>query len=199
MNKNIHSTHGASTNSSLRNKLVKGKACTIWFTGLSGAGKTTLAYGVEYLLLKNGYNCFVLDGDNIRRGLCNNLSFSEIDRSENIRRVAEVAKIMNEAGLFVMVALISPLINDRKIAREIVGDGFKEVFVDVDLVECEKRDPKGLYKKARRGEIRDFTGIFSVYEIPAISELIVKNNNINPEDAIGIVWDYLVARVILDN
>lgn len=157
-----------------RQSLLQQKPLTIWLTGLSAAGKSTLAFALERVLIEAGRPCYVLDGDNVRHGLNSNLGFSAEDRSENIRRVAEVAKLMNDAGLIVITAFISPFRADRDNARAIIGDGvFKEVFVDADLAACEERDPKGLYKKARAGDIPDFTGISSPYEPPLRPELVI--------------------------
>lgn len=159
-----------------RQKLLKQKPLTIWLTGLSAAGKSTLAFALERVLIEGGYPCYVLDGDNVRHGLNNNLGFSAEDRSENIRRVAEVAKLMNDAGLIVITAFISPFRADRGKARAIIGEGvFQEIFVDAGLDACEERDPKGLYKKARAGQIPDFTGISSPYEPPLNPELTIRN------------------------
>lgn len=157
-----------------RRALLKQQPLTIWLTGLSAAGKSTLAFALERILIKAGHPCYVLDGDNVRHGLNNNLGFSAEDRSENIRRVAEVAKLMNDAGLIVITAFISPFRVDRDKARAIIGEGgFQEVFVDAGLDACEERDPKGLYKKARAGQIPEFTGISSPYEAPLNPELVI--------------------------
>jgi adenylyl-sulfate kinase len=157
-----------------RELLLKQKPLTIWLTGLSAAGKSTLAFGLERQLIEAGHPCYVLDGDNVRHGLNSNLGFTADDRSENIRRVAEVAKLMNDAGLIVITAFISPFRVDRDRAREIIGDGvFQEVFVDAGIHACEQRDPKGLYKKARAGQISEFTGISSPYEAPLNPDLVI--------------------------
>jgi adenylyl-sulfate kinase len=140
---------------------------TIWFTGLSASGKSTLAYALERRLIDIGRVCYVLDGDNIRHGLSKDLSFTDQHRSENIRRVAEVAKLMNDAGLIVISSFISPSRNDRALAKNIVGDdNFIEIYISTPIDFCEKRDPKGMYKKARLGEIEGFTGVGSIYEAP---------------------------------
>lgn len=141
---------------------------TLWFTGLSGSGKSTLAFDLERLLMEMGIFCVVLDGDNIRHGLCSDLGFDADSRTENIRRVSEVARLMNDAGLTVLAAFISPLSADRALAKKIIGDDrFTEVYVSSPLHICECRDPKGLYKKARRGELANFTGIDAPYEPPS--------------------------------
>lgn len=149
------------------------KAFTVWMSGLSGSGKSTLANALEQRLYAMGKHTMLLDGDNIRMGLNRNLGFSEEDRVENIRRIAEVAKLLNDAGLIVITAFISPYRADRRKARAIIGDCFQEVYVSTSLEECEKRDVKGLYRAARRGEISDFTGITSPYEVPEAAEIVV--------------------------
>lgn len=138
----------------------------VWMTGLSGAGKSTIANEVEKRLFAEGKHTMLLDGDNVRMGLNKNLGFGEADRVENIRRVAEVSKLINDAGIIVLASFISPFHQDRRNAKEIIGDRFIEVYVSTPLEECEKRDKKGLYKKAREGALSDFTGISSPYEIP---------------------------------
>ena len=146
----------------------------IWLTGLSGSGKSTLANALEVALTEQGKHTYLLDGDNVRHGLNKNLGMSDEDRTENIRRVSEVAKLMVDAGLVVITAFISPFRADRDAARVLFEDGeFVEVFADAPLEECEKRDPKGLYKKARAGEIKEFTGIDSPYEAPANAEVVI--------------------------
>jgi adenylylsulfate kinase len=158
-----------------REKIKNQKAITIWMSGLSGSGKSTIANQLESFLNELGYHTYILDGDNTRLGLNKGLGFSEEDRIENIRRVAEVCKLMNDAGLIVICSFISPFEKNRIQAREIIGDEFIEVFIDADLETCEMRDPKGLYKKARAGEIKDFTGISSPFEMPS-NAIVLKNN-----------------------
>lgn len=151
------------------------KSCCIWFTGLSGAGKSTLAYAAEQVLHEAGRHVYVLDGDNVRHGLNHDLGFSDADRVENIRRIAETAKLMVDAGLIVIVSFISPFKKERLMARNCFKQGeFFEVFVDASLEICEQRDTKGLYQKARNGEIEFFTGISSIYEQPEQAELHLK-------------------------
>ncbi|MTH45361.1 adenylyl-sulfate kinase [Intestinirhabdus alba] len=148
------------------------KGAVIWFTGLSGSGKSTVAGALEEALHLRGVSTWLLDGDNVRHGLCSDLGFSDADRQENIRRVGEVVRLMVEAGLVVLTAFISPHRAERRAVRERLGEGrFIEVFVDTPLATCEARDPKGLYKKARAGELRNFTGIDSVYEAPERPEI----------------------------
>jgi len=150
------------------------RGAIIWFTGLSGSGKSTLAHAVEEALHKKGCRTFVLDGDNVRHGLCGDLGFSDVSRMENIRRVGEVAKLFMEAGVIVLTAFISPFREDRARVRNMVGQGdFIEIFCDTPIAVCESRDVKGLYKKARAGQIREFTGISSPYEAPENPEFIV--------------------------
>lgn len=164
----------------------------IWLTGLSGSGKSTLANALEVALTEQGKHTYLLDGDNVRHGLNKNLGMSDEDRTENIRRVSEVAKLMVDAGLVVITAFISPFRADRDAARALFEDGeFVEVFADAPLEECEKRDPKGLYKKARAGEIKEFTGIDSPYEAPANAEVVVNT----AEHDIGECVRQLIAKI----
>jgi len=179
-----------------RESIKSQKALTIWMSGLSGSGKSTIANNLEFTLHSKNYHTYILDGDNTRLGLNKNLGFSEEDRLENIRRVSEVCKLMNDAGIIVICSFISPFKKNRDQAREIIGeDRFIEVFIDTDLSTCEMRDPKGLYKKARLGEIKDFTGISSPFETP--TDCIVLTNN-NPEDLDKNV-KYLLDKIIDNN
>lgn len=175
-----------------RAEMKQQRPCILWFTGLSGSGKSTLANAVERLLFDHGKHTYLLDGDNVRHGLNQGLGFSEQDRVENIRRVGEAAKLFTDAGLIVLTAFISPFANDRAMVRERMPDGqFIEIFVDTPLAVCEQRDPKGLYKKARAGEIKDFTGIDSPYERPLCPELHIVNHDISVPDAAKQVECYL--------
>jgi len=161
----------------MRSAIKQQKPMCIWFTGLSGSGKSTLANALEAELNRQGLHTMLLDGDNVRHGLCKDLGMTEADRSENIRRVAEVAKLMVEAGVIVITAFISPFREGRAQARALFNEGqFVEVFVDASLDVCERRDPKGLYKKAREGLIKDFTGVSSPYEEPLSVEISVKTD-----------------------
>lgn len=162
---------------------------TVWFTGLSGSGKSTLANALEKRLVAMGRHTMLLDGDNIRMGLNRDLGFKETDRVENIRRIAEVAKLMNDAGLIVLTAFISPYRKDRENAKEIIGEDFLEVYVSTPVEECERRDVKGLYKKARRGEIPNFTGISSPYEAPEAPDVIIDTREMSVEDAVSAIVD----------
>ncbi len=160
-----------------REKLLGQRGCVIWLTGLSGSGKSSIANGAAKKLHDSGALCYVLDGDNVRKGLNSNLGFSADDRTENIRRVGEVATLFADAGIVTFVSFISPYRSDRDAVRKKVGDGFVEVFVNCGLEEAERRDPKGFYKKARAGEISDFTGISAPYEEPKNPELILDSEN----------------------
>jgi bifunctional enzyme CysN/CysC len=179
----------------LRAALKGQQPCVLWFTGLSGAGKSTIANLVEKQLASRGRHTYLLDGDNVRHGLNRDLGFTEADRVENIRRVAEVARLMADAGLIVLVSFISPFRAERRLARELMGDGeFIEVFVDTPLAEAEKRDPKGLYRKARQGLIRNFTGIDSPYEPPEHAELVLDTTRLGAEAAAAEVVAELERR-----
>ena len=162
-----------------REKVNGQKGMVLWFTGLSGSGKSTIANALDDELNKLGKKTYILDGDNIRMGLNKDLSFSPEDRKENIRRISEVAKLFADSGTIVLTAFISPYISDRQAARDLIGEDFNEVFIDTDIEECIKRDPKGLYKKALAGEIKGFTGIDAPYEKPTNAEIIIKNLSIS--------------------
>ena len=164
-------------NKDVRAAQKKQRPALLWFTGLSGSGKSTLAGALESKLCALGYHTYLLDGDNVRHGLCRDLGFSELDRRENIRRVGEVSKLMTDAGLIVLSAFISPFREERNAVREHFSEGgFFEIFVDTPLIVCEKRDPKGLYKKAREGKIKSFTGISSDYELPEKPEVHLRTD-----------------------
>ena len=191
MNENIvwHEHHVSQKE---RAELKLQKPCILWFTGLSGSGKSTVANAVEHLLFAEKKHTYLLDGDNVRHGLNKGLAFSEEDRIENIRRVGEVAKLFSDAGLIVLTAFISPFKSDRELVRKFTRPGeFIEVFIDTPLEVCEQRDPKGLYKKARAGEIKDFTGIDSPYELPEKAEIHIFNHNLSVEAVAQQVVDYL--------
>ena len=171
------------------------KAVILWFTGLSGAGKSTLAHAVEERLYRQNCKTFVLDGDNVRHGLCGDLGFSHEDREENIRRIGEVAKLFIEAGVITLTAFISPFRADRQRVRDLVPNGdFIEIFCDCPLEICEKRDVKGLYKRARAGDIKEFTGISSPYEEPEEPELVVKTGALLLEECVDQVIEFLQDR-----
>jgi adenylylsulfate kinase len=181
-----------------REKLNGHKGVVIWFTGLSGSGKSTLAHAVEQALFDNGCRTIVLDGDNVRHGLNKNLGFSPEDREENIRRIGEVAKLFTDAGVIAMTAFISPYRADRDKARELLPEGdFVEIFVKCDLAVCEERDTKGLYKKARTGEIKEFTGISAPYEEPLNPEVVVDTGAETLEESAEKVLAFLQERGII--
>jgi len=178
-----------------RARLKGQKPVAIWLTGLSGAGKSTIANALEVALAGRGRHTYLLDGDNVRMGLCRDLGFSDADREENIRRIAELGRLFVDAGLIVITAFISPFRADREMARKIIGDGaFIEVFVDTPLAECERRDPKGLYGKARAGLIRNFTGIDSAYEPPLAADLRIDTLNDDLETCVERILAYLDQR-----
>ena len=191
MSKNLTRTSSPVTRGHRAELLLHGGSI-IWLTGLSGSGKSTLATRLQHRLHVRGMAACILDGDNMRHGLCSNLTFSPEDRSENIRRVGEVANLMAEAGLIVICSLISPYRADRVRVREICrrdGIPFAEVFVDTPLSVCEARDPRGLYNRARAGEIKDFTGINAPYEIPESPELVIRPEEATPESAVDAVME----------
>lgn len=181
-----------------RSKLKNQKPCILWFTGLSGSGKSTIANAVESKLVELKKHTYLLDGDNIRHGLNCDLGFDESSRVENIRRIGEVAKLFVDSGTIVLTAFISPFKKDRQLVRDLVQDGeFIEVFVDTPLEVCENRDPKGLYKKARTGEIKNFTGVDSPYEAPLNPEIYIKNDNETIESITDTILDYLKQKKYL--
>ena len=176
------------------------KGMVLWFTGLSGSGKSTIACAVESALVNMGKHCYRLDGDNIRHGLNKNLGFSAEDRAENIRRIGEVSKLFADAGIITLTSFISPYIQDRDHARELCekeGLAFIEVYVDISLEEAEKRDPKGLYKKARAGEIKGFTGIDDPYEAPPKPEIHLISHETSLDDEVRIIVEYLEEKSLL--
>lgn len=176
------------------------KPCVVWFTGLSGSGKSSIANALEQMLYANGYHTYLLDGDNVRRGLNRDLDFSDTGRVENIRRIGETARLFVDAGLIVLTAFISPFRSDRALVRTLLDeDEFVEVFVDTPLEVCEQRDIKGLYRKARDGKIKNFTGIDSPYESPVQAELEIQTMRKTPEDCAASVYNYLVVHDILKN
>jgi bifunctional enzyme CysN/CysC len=174
------------------------KSGVLWFTGLSGAGKTTLALELERVLFHRGYRVYVLDGDNVRHGLSADLGFSAEDRTENIRRIGEVANLFSDAGVVVITAFISPYRADRDRVRAICGAQFHEIHISASLGECERRDPKGLYAKARAGQIPDFTGISAPYEPPLVPELVVETQDCTPEESVATLMRYVERVFALD-
>ena len=178
-----------------RAALLKQKGCTLWFTGLSGSGKSTLAFTLEHALVQAGRLAYVLDGDNIRHGLNKNLGFTAADREENIRRIGEVAKLFVESGLVVLTSFISPFRAEREMVRQMMPDGeFIEIFVDTPLAEAEKRDAKGLYAKARAGDLKNFTGIDSPYEAPENAEFRIDTTKLTADQAADLIVDELLKR-----
>jgi adenylylsulfate kinase len=183
-----------------RSKLLKQNGATIWFTGLSGSGKSTIAFTLEYALVQRGHLAYVLDGDNIRHGLNKNLGFSAADREENIRRIGEVAKLFADGGIITMTSFISPYRKDRDGVRALHAEGkipFVEVYVNTPINTCEQRDPKGLYKKARAGQLKNFTGIDDPYEAPVKPELHIDATSTSPQEATIMLLKYLEEQGIL--
>jgi adenylylsulfate kinase len=183
-----------------RETMLKQKGCTIWLTGLPSSGKSTIAFSLEHLLVQRGHLAYVLDGDNIRHGLNKNLGFSAEDRAENIRRIGEVAKLFADTGIITLTAFVSPYRADRDVVRKLHDDAklpFIEVFIDTPVADCEKRDPKGLYAKARAGQIKGFTGVDDPYEPPTKPELTLKTGGITPQEATVQLADFLQSRGLL--
>lgn len=196
---NVHWHEGEITSQD-RNKLLGQKGATIWFTGLSGSGKSTVAVALEGVLYEKGHLCYRLDGDNVRLGINKNLGFSAEDRTENIRRIGEVAKLFVDTGVIALSSFISPYRADRDAVRELhaaAGMDFIEIFVDVPLEVAEERDPKGLYKKARAGEIKGFTGIDDPYEAPEKAEIVLNSNEMSLEEEVEAVLKLLHERQII--
>ncbi len=194
--------HEGHVERSEREKLLNQKGFTIWMTGLPSSGKSTTAFTLEHELVKKGYLSYVLDGDNIRHGLNKNLGFSAEDREENIRRIGEVARLFADAGVVTITSFISPYRRDRDLVRKIheeTGLIFIEILVDTPVEICEERDPKGLYKKARKGEIKGFTGVDDPYESPDNPELVLKTEDRSPEEVAGEIFEYLSNRGLLLN
>ena len=199
MQKNIVK-HSYSVNRDSRKKLKQHKSILLWFTGLSGSGKSTIANCVEQELHKNSIHTYTLDGDNIRKGLNSDLSFSPKDRSENIRRIAETAHLMMDAGLVVLAAFVSPYRNDRERIRKIVGDdNMVEIFINTSIEECERRDVKELYKKARKGEIKNMTGISAPYESPLHPDIQINTEEVTIVDATKQIINFINPKLTLQN
>ncbi|MEH6649432.1 MAG: adenylyl-sulfate kinase [Motiliproteus sp.] len=190
--------HNHEITKALRAEQKNQQPCLIWFTGLSGSGKSTLAGALEQELFKRGHHSYLLDGDNVRHGMNKDLGFTDADRVENIRRIGEMARLFVDSGMIVLSAFISPFRAERRMVRELVEAGeFIEVHLDTPLDTCEQRDPKGLYKKARAGEIRNFTGIDSDYERPENPEVRVDTSKLSVEESAKQLVDYLVAHQII--
>jgi len=181
-----------------REKLLGARGGVLWFTGLSGSGKSTIARALEKSLITAGRMAYVLDGDEVRTGLNRDLGFSQGDREENLRRVAEVSRLFSECGVICIASFISPLRKHRELARGIIGaDNFTEVFIDTDISVCEARDPKGLYRKARAGEISEFTGVDAAYEPPEKPDVHVDTRKMNPDESVSLLMDHLRKRRML--
>ena len=181
-----------------QNQLNKHKSVVLWFTGLSGSGKSTMSHALEERLFNRGCRTFVLDGDNVRHGLNSNLGFSHQDRTENIRRIGEVSKLMMEAGFIIMTAFISPYREDRIAVRNLMPNGdFIEIYCKASLETCEARDVKGLYKRARAGEIKNYTGIDSPYEVPENADLIIDTEQKTIEDSVSTIISFLKKKTII--
>ena len=192
--------HEGHVDRAARADLLRQKGCTIWLTGLPSSGKSTIGFSLEHALVQQGRLAYVLDGDNIRHGLNKNLGFSAEDRAENIRRIGEVAKLFADAGVITITSFVSPYRADRDIVRKLHADAglpFVEVFVDTPVEVCEQRDPKGLYKKARAGEIKNFTGVSDPYEAPNSPEIVLKSSQTKLEDCVAQLGDYLRQQGIL--
>lgn len=190
--------HEATVTRARREEMNGHKSFVLWFTGLSGSGKSTIAHAVEERLHQLGTRTFVFDGDNVRHGLCSDLTFSEADRKENIRRIGEMTKLFTQAGVVAMTAFISPFREERQRVRDLFEDGdFLEVYVKCSLDVCEQRDVKGLYKKARAGLIPNYTGISSPYEAPEAAEIVVETDQQTLDESVDIVLDALRSRSLL--
>jgi len=190
--------HHATVTRERRNQLNNHKSVVLWFTGLSGSGKSTMSHALEERLFNKGCRTFVLDGDNVRHGLNSHLSFSDKDRKENIRRIGEVSKLMMEAGFIIMTAFISPFREDRIAVRNLIPNGdFIEIYCKASLETCEARDVKGLYKRARAGEIKNYTGINSPYEVPENADLIIDTEQETIEDSVSIIISFLKNKTII--
>ena len=199
MEKNIFK-QAYSVNLDSRKKLKQHQSILLWFTGLSGSGKSAIANCVEQELHRNSIHTYTLDGDNIRKGLNSDLSFSPVDRSENIRRIAETAYLMMDAGLVVLAAFVSPYRTDRDHIRNIVGDdNMVEIFINTSVEECERRDVKGLYKKARKGEIKNMTGISAPYEPPLHPDIQINTEKVTIIDATKQIINFINPKLILQN
>lgn len=195
MKKNHVVWHKVNVNRQNRNRLNKHKSGLVWFTGLSASGKSTIAHSVEKELFKRGFRTYVLDGDNVRHGINSNLGFSREDRKENLRRIVEVSRLFVDAGIFVLAAFISPYKEDREyIRKSFEGDNFLEVYVKCSIEECEKRDPKGQYKKAKAGIIKNYTGVSAPYEEPENPDLILDTEKKSLKESVNMVIDLLTKR-----
>ncbi len=192
--------HASRVDRQMRQKRNKHKSFVLWFTGLSGSGKSTIAYAIEHELFQRGSSVVVLDGDNIRHGLCSDLGFSPQDRFENMRRVGEAAKLFVESGSIVLAAFVSPYLDDRERVRSRLPHGdFYEVYCECDLSVCESRDPKGLYERARKGEIDNFTGISAPYEEPIKPDMVVNSGTMTVEEEVELIFSRLEAKGLVSS
>lgn len=189
--------HEAKVTRQDREKMNGHRGAVLWFTGLSGSGKSTLAHAVEERLHAMGIRTYVLDGDNVRHGLCGDLGFSDVARRENIRRIGETSKLFVDAGVLVLTAFISPFCSDRAQARSLMPDDFIEIYCNSSLEVCESRDVKGLYDRARAGEIKEFTGISSPYEVPEAAEIVVNTGELSLQESVQQVIDYLQSQQVI--
>jgi len=190
--------HTASVTRQRREQLNGHKSVILWFTGLSGSGKSTLAHALEEALYQKSCRTIVLDGDNVRHGLCSDLGFSDEDRKENVRRIAELSKLTIESGVIALTAFISPFKSDREDARDLVGAGdLIEIFCECPLHVCEERDVKGLYRRARKGEVKEFTGISSPYEEPSNADIRINTSELSIEESVGRILTVLIERGII--
>jgi len=193
---NIHPVFDRIIGRNEKEQFLNQKACVIWMTGLSGSGKTTIAIGLEKELKKRGFLTQILDGDNIRTGINKNLGFSEEDRTENIRRIAEVSKLFVNCGIITINCFVSPTLDIREQAKEIIGESdFREIYVNASYQECEKRDVKGLYKKARNGEIKNFTGLDAPFEAPENAFLEIKTAEMSIEESVNYLIDAILSDI----
>ncbi|MEM1724663.1 MAG: adenylyl-sulfate kinase [Thermoplasmata archaeon] len=198
MRKNNVVWHKPLVTREMRNMLNGHRSFVLWFTGLPSSGKSTIAHAVEFELYKKGFRTYTFDGDNIRHGLCSDLGFSEKDREENLRRIAEVVKLFIDAGIIVLAAFVSPLKKHREMVKAIIGEGdFIEIYCRCPVEICEKRDPKGLYRKARNGEIKDYTGISAPYEEPENPDLILDTHLLDVEEAVKKVLSLVEKKLDL--
>ena len=196
MTENIYPIKDRMESRAYKEKLLGQKGITIWFTGLSGSGKSTVAIALESILSSKGYLCRILDGDNIRTGLNSNLGFSEADRNENIRRIAEVCKLFTDTGIITIAAFVSPTNDLRRMARDIVGkEDFVEVYMSTPLAECERRDVKGLYARARKGEVKNFTGISAPFDVPENPTLSIDTTGSDPESCAMLIFDKIESMI----
>jgi len=189
--------HSSQVSRQMREKMNGHRSAVLWFTGLSGSGKSTLAHAVEEYLFENNVRTYVLDGDNVRHGLCGDLGFSDVARRENIRRIGEAARLFVDAGVVVLTAFISPFRADRQQAKKLMGNDFIEIYCDSSLETCEKRDVKGLYARARAGEIKDFTGISSPYEVPDSADIVVNTGVLSVQESVQQVVSYLIEEQVV--